>query len=355
MATIRDVAKHAGVAPTTVSHALSGKRQVAEATRARILHAAEELHYHPDAIARSLRSGRTRTVGLSLPLDIPGYTLIHTLFPEFIVHIADRLNNRDHKLLCLVSRTPETDDLRRLARAGEVDGMILLQVRLDDPRITALRAVGLPFVAIGRPADSRSVVSVDADLAAAGVLAAKHLFSLGHQRIGFLGDAPMFGYQRHALAGFRRAHREAGVPLRNAQLLGLRPSGGLRGALAPFLATTQPLTALITTSEVEAVSALHVLTDAGLRVPEDVSIINLGDSTLVQLARPPITVVGFSVLDESNLAVDLLLQLLDGHTPRTNTHIIPVQLLSRQSTGPADPSRSGRRLMSVDTMLLERG
>jgi DNA-binding LacI/PurR family transcriptional regulator len=244
----------------------------------------------------------------------------------------------------MVSRAPEPDDLRRLARAGEVDGMILLQVRLDDRRITLLRDARLPFVAIGRPADCHGLVCVDADLSEAGVVAARHLFSLGHRRIGLLGDAPVFGYQRHALAGFRRAHREAGIPLHRSQLLGIDPAGSLRGALAPFLTGTSPLTALITTTDVEAVSALHVLADAGLRVPEDVSIITLGDSTLAQLARPPITTVGFSVLDESNLAVDLLLKMLDGHPPRQHTHILPVQLLSRRSTGPAgpSPSREGR-------------
>jgi DNA-binding LacI/PurR family transcriptional regulator len=347
MATISDVARRAGVAPTTVSHALSGKRHVAPATRARILAAVEELQYQPNATASSLRSRRTRTVALSLPLDVPGRTLAHAHFSEFIEHIAERLNGHDYTLLCLVSRNPEPSDLGRLARAGQVDGMILLQVRLEDPRIAELRAAGMPCVAIGRPADTRGLVCVDTDLDEAGALAARHLFSLGHRRLGFLGAAPVFGYQYHALAGFRRAHRDAGLPLHRSQILGLDQPTGLRGALAPFFASELSLTGLVTTTDVEAVSAMHVLADGGLRVPEDVSIITVGDSVLTQLARPAVTAIDFSVPDVCHLAVDLLLRMLVGHPPRQNTHILPVQLLERGSTGPAGPAPRGDSRIAV--------
>jgi DNA-binding LacI/PurR family transcriptional regulator len=272
---------------------------------------------------------------------VPGRTLAHARFPEFIEHIADRLNNRDYKLLCMVSRTSDPEDLRRLARAGEVDGLILLQVRLHDPRIEALRATKLPFVAIGRPSRSRGLICVDADLEEAGAMAARHLFALGHRRIGLLGGTPIFGYQRRALIGFRRAHREAGLPLHSTQLLTIGSAGGVRGALAPFLDGAAPLTALVTSTDIEAISALHVLADAGLRVPDEVAIVTLGDSALLQAVRPPITCVTFSVLDESNLAVDLLLGLLEGKPPRRHTHILPVQMLNRGSTGPVRMVRPG--------------
>ncbi len=219
MATIDDVARQAGVSRTTVSHALSGNRPVSAATRIRILAAAEDLHYQPNAAASSLRAGRTQTIGLSLLLDTPGRTLAHGPFSEFIEHIADHLSEHGHTLLTVVRRDPAPADLGRLARSGQVDGMILLQVRVHDPRITELRNARLPFVTIGRPADTRGLVCVDADLAEAGALAARHLFDLGHTRLGFLCHTPTFGYQYYALAGFRHAHRIAGLPLQPTQLL----------------------------------------------------------------------------------------------------------------------------------------
>jgi DNA-binding LacI/PurR family transcriptional regulator len=339
MATIDDVARRAGVSRTTVSHALSAKHPVAAETRARILAAVEELHYQPNSAASSLRVGRTQTIGLSVPLDAPGRTLAHGPFSEFIEHIADHLSERDYKLLTLVAREPSPSDLGRLARSGQVDGMLLLQVRLVDPRITELRQAGLPFVAIGRPADTGGMVCVDADLAEAGAIAARHLFDLGHTRLGFLGKRPILGYQHHALAGFRRAYRVAGLTLRSSQLLDVDPSTGLRGALQPFFRPYAPLTGLITTTDIEAVTAVHLFAAQGLRVPEDVSIITVGDSVLTQLAQPAITAVGYSLRDESILAVDLLLKMLAGQPPHQHLHILPVQLLSRQSTGPAGPAR----------------
>jgi DNA-binding LacI/PurR family transcriptional regulator len=139
MATIADVARQAGVAPSTVSHALSGKRQVAAAMRERIITAASELGYEPNATAGNVRGRRTRTVGLSLALDSPGRTLSHGPFAEYVADIADALAAHDYKLLCLVARLPEASDLARLVHGGHLASLILLQVRLDDPRVHALR------------------------------------------------------------------------------------------------------------------------------------------------------------------------------------------------------------------------
>jgi DNA-binding LacI/PurR family transcriptional regulator len=131
MATIADVARQAGVAPSAVSHALSGKRLIA--TREHIVAATRELGYKPNATAGNVRARRTRTVGLSLPLDSPGRTPSHGPFAEYVAAIAEH----DYKLLCLAARSPEASDLARLVHSGHLDGLILLQVRLDDPRVHA--------------------------------------------------------------------------------------------------------------------------------------------------------------------------------------------------------------------------
>lgn len=334
MVTIDDVAQRVGVARTTVSHALSGKRPVAAVTRARVLAAAAELGYQSNALARSLRERRTSIVGLSLPLDAPGRTLSHGPFSEFVATIADYLALCDYRLLCLVGHDPAAAELERLTRAGYVDGLLLLQVRLDDPRVAALRAVGLPCVAIGRTRDTTGLAWVDADLVAAGEIAVRYLAQLGHQRIAFLGARPLFGYQYHALAGFQSAHVSLNLPLDPAYILHIEQVSGLRDALTPLMTRSDGPTALITTTDLEAVMAMHVLLDHRVRVPEDVSIITLGDSVLAEMARPAITAVRFSVTAECQAAVDILLRLLSGHTIQPAGHLIPVDLAVRQSTGP---------------------
>lgn len=332
MVTIADVARRAGVAPSTVSNAFSGNRAVNAATRERILTAVEELGYRPNVTASNLRLRRTNTVGLAITLDTPGRTLSHGPFSAYIECIADRLNDHEYKLLCLISRTPEASELVQLARSGHVDGMILLQIRVDDPRLSGLQEAGLPFVAIGRSADARSMAWVDADLSHAAEIAVQHLLDLGHRRIALLGDRPVFGYQQHVLTGFRRAHRGADIPLSRKQLLHLDPASGLQGALRPFTDEHDQPTALITTADIEAILAVQVFAKMGLRVPDDVAVITLGDSVLTQLARPSITAVCCSVEESCRRAVDLLLALIAGEQPSRQHHLMPVTLFSRQST-----------------------
>ncbi|HVC80546.1 MAG TPA: LacI family DNA-binding transcriptional regulator [Chloroflexota bacterium] len=347
MASIAEVAKRAGVARSTVSKALNGTRPVHPATRERILAAVAELGYRPNATARNLRARRTRTVALSIPLDIPGRSLGRGPFAPFLECIADRLNERDYKLLCLVSRSPEADELVRLAREGHSDGLLLLQIRLHDARLSALRAEGLPFVAMGRCDDQPDLAWVDTDLEGAADLAVRHLLEGGHRRLAFLGAQPIFGYQYYALKGFKRAHEVAGLPLRPEDLLPYDPATGVQVALRPFLRDDGP-TALITTADLEAVEALHFFSEHGLRVPDEVALVTLGDSPLTQLAKPSVTAVLYAIEDYCRYAVDLVIDLIEGKDPPRRQILLPETLIQRESSMPAtrhvDPvSGSGQR------------
>ncbi len=250
MTTIRDVAQLAGVARTTVSHALSGRRPVSAATRERVLAAARALNYQPNAMAHSLAVRRTHTVGLALPLNCP---LTGGRYLEFIVTITEQLNQHGYKLLCLISRDVEASDLVSLAGGGHVDGILLLEVLLDDARVPALRHAGVPFVAIGRPRHVDEVVHVDADAVGAAETAVRYLFELGHRRIAFLGEAQVKGYHHRALQGFEAAHADLGVPLQRSQVLFYDASLGLGTALQPLLDPASPITALVSALDIQAV------------------------------------------------------------------------------------------------------
>ncbi len=342
MATIHDVARLAGVNHTTVSHALSGKRPVAAATRERVLAAVQQLGYHPNAAAQTLVSRRTRTVGLVAPIDIHSPVLAESSYHQFIIGAADRLNTHDYRLLCLVARAPDPSDVVRLVRSGQVDGMLLLQVRVDDPRVEALHNEGLPFVTIGRSRNVAGVVCADADFTAAAEIAVRHLADLGHSRIAFLTTAqnglPIFGFEHHALVGFRRAHRALGLRYHRDQVLGHGLEAGMEDALRPLLQGNTGITALIASTSIYTAMAMHALAAQGLRVPDDLSIMALGDSMLAELAHPPITLVRFSPAELTGIAVDLLVGMLAGRQPARLEHLIPVELVLRQSTRRVGPS-----------------
>lgn len=332
MVTVADVAARAGVAPSTVSQALSGHRPVNAETRARILAVASELGYRPNVLASNLRHSRTRTIGLAVSLDLPGRTLAAGPFSEFVEAVADSLTPRGYKLLCLISRSPETSELVKLAQEGHVDGLLLLQIRLHDARIAALRSVGLPFVAMGRALSNRGFVWVDSDLSGAAEVAVRHLLDRGHRRLAFLGDTPIFGYQYHALAGFLRAVDSCGLSPLEASALPYNDSTPLQAALEPFLQRESGPTALITTADLDAMGALRFFVEQGLRVPEDVAIVTLGDSLLTQLATPSITALCYSFADYCRQAVDLLLALIEGHMPEGPLDLVPMSLVRRESS-----------------------
>jgi DNA-binding LacI/PurR family transcriptional regulator len=277
------------------------------------------------------RRPRTHTVGLAIPLDAPGRTLSHGPFSEYIECITDSLSEYDYRVLCLLSRGSEAPELLRLSQSGHVDGFILMQIRLVDPRLTSLQAAGFPFVSIGRSGVDSGIPWVAADLNASARMAVQHLLEVGHRRIALLGDELTFGYQYHALTGFRNAHTAALLPWQPF-VLHIDPLAGVRGALQPFMDRDQGPTALITTTDIEAVMALHIFRDLWLRVPRDVGIVTLGDSVLTQLSQPAITAVGYSVKDSCRKSVDLLMTLVEGQQPRQPHHTIPVSLLPRGST-----------------------
>ncbi len=337
MATIGDVARRAGVAPSTVSHALTGKRPISAETRARVLAVAAELGYQPNAAARTLALRRTRTIGLALPLSARPRALSSGPYFEFVGTAADRLGEHGYTLLCLISRDPGAADLVRLARGGHVDGMLLMQVRLDDPRVAALRAVDLPVVAIGRTRDPAGLVRVDVDFAAAAETAVGHLVALGHRRIAFLGGAPDYGFYYHALDGFRRAHAAHALPLPPGRVLSVDAASGLHEALRPLLDDrgVERVTALVTVGDLEAATTLHILAEHGLRVPDDLSIVALYDSPLTALAHPPLTALRSPAEALTAEAVDVLLAMLAGRRPDNPERLLPAELVVRGSTSPA--------------------
>lgn len=212
--TIAEVARHAGVAVSTVSYVLSGKRAISETTRARVLRSIGELGYHPNAGARALASRRSNVIALVLPLRAGMHLPVLMQFASSVVAMARR---HDHDVL-LMTADEGPDGLRRVAASSMVDGMVLMDVELDDPRVPLLRGLEEPSVLIGFPADPSGLTCVDLDFARAGALCVEHLTSLGHRRLALLGAPSVVyergtGYARRTREGFVEAAGEAGVAL----------------------------------------------------------------------------------------------------------------------------------------------
>jgi DNA-binding LacI/PurR family transcriptional regulator len=276
MTTIKDVAERAGVAPSTVSYVLSGSRKISEDTRQVVQRAIDELGYHPRASARTLRSTRTNVLALALPRAAGGYRAVDG---RFAIDISDAARSHGYDVL-LMTDQEGVPGLRRIARSGQADAAILMAVEMEDPRIEAMLELGFPAALLGRSADDAVLPWTDLDWEAAAALAVHELAAAGHQDIAYLATTEheiqaRRGYAIRGVAGARRAAPETGAAVQVHQSTG--DVARLTRRLRSLLTGERPPTALI----VQHVAALpHILAAVaaeGLRVPEDVSVMAVGN------------------------------------------------------------------------------
>ncbi len=336
MATISDVARSAGVSVSTVSYAISGARPIRPETRERIQSAMRSLGFQPNAMARSLASRRSRVIALIYPQIGGG---IGGTAGEFVQSVAERAREADYQLVLWPFRTDQAREIRNLARQRMADGVLLMEVCLDDERIDVLEAAKVPYAMIGRTRDVTERPSVDIDFASTMETAIAHLVGLGHRRIAFInhsGEQMSAGYGPavRAAAAYDGLMTARGfVPL--SRTCDDSPVTG-RAVTAELLATDPELTAIITMNELATFGVYAELASRNLSIPGDVSVLGIVTSPGVgTLSYPPLTTMHSPGAELGRLAVDCLLSQLDpARTPVPN-QLIPCVLEPGMSIGPA--------------------
>ncbi|MFS2030412.1 LacI family DNA-binding transcriptional regulator [Curtobacterium sp. CT11-45] len=213
MATMQQVADRAGVSIATVSFVVNGTKYVTPATTARVQAAMRELKFRGNVVARALASRRTRIIALLFPTTGNRFSPTTS---QFFMSAAERASERGYHLV-LWPVDPAGDDLDDLVSGGLVDGVILMEVRMDDPRVAVLTALDVPFTLIGRTRDSSGLPFVDIDFETTIESSIDHLQSLGHRRFALvledLEGTPMAGYAPHlrAEATFRQVTAARGL------------------------------------------------------------------------------------------------------------------------------------------------
>jgi len=304
------VARLAGVSPAAVSFAVNDRPGVGEQTRARILRAAAELGWRPSAHARALTEARARAVGLVLARE-PAQLEADAFFVRFLSGLERTLAPRDHALLLQLvpaERGIDVGAYERLAGSGRVDGFILTDVELEDPRFAVLEAAGLPALVAGHPPAGCPFPWVETEHARGMAAAAEHLADLGHERVGFLGAPASLEYVQVRLERWRAAlvaaGREPGV------VVCVEPAEPLADAAARVLAGGA--TAVACTSDVLALGLVAAARARGRRVPEDLSVMGFDDSALAALATPALTSVRVDYAEFGAVAAAALLAVIDG-------------------------------------------
>ena len=344
--TIVDVARRAGVSAAAVSFAVNDRPGVSSGTRERILAAARELGWQPSASARALTEARTRAVGLVLARTA-GQLEGDSFFVRFLTGIERALTAADYALLLKIVPGEASSALpayERLSAAGRVDGFLLTDIEVDDPRFALLQAAAMPVVLAGRPAGRSPFPCVETRHDEGIAPAVAHLVSLGHERIAFLGGRDEYEHVRVREAAWRTALAAAGLapgPVASAGDAVASPDPAASPGPAALALLRQEPTAIVCSSDALAIEAIAAARSAGLGVPDDLSVVGFDDSALAAFAAPALTSVRVDYGELGEAAARALLACIAGEPPPEYAPSAP-ELIVRGSTGRVPPRwRSG--------------
>lgn len=332
MTTMRDVAKQAGVSPTTVSRVINRSGYVSQETRERVLAAIQELGYVPNVLARSLRSKQTKTLGLILAdITNPFWTTVSR-------GAEDAANKAGFNVI--LCNTDESEDKQEqylnVLLQKRVDGVLLVPASSATKAVGWVQSQGTALVVLDRRVECAQVDVVRGDSEGGAYQLVRYLLSLGHERIAALSGPADVSTSADRVAGYRRALQEAGQ--------GVQPdwvcyghysqASGYEMAQRALALTPRP-TALFACNNFIAIGALRALRHAGLRVPEDVSVVSFDDLTSDLVIEPFLTVADQLAYEMGRQGTELLVERLTNRAcDGCREVVLPTEIIVRGSTGP---------------------
>jgi LacI family transcriptional regulator len=332
--TMKRIAGELGVSITTVSKVLNNRADISEATRSRVLAKVEELGYQRNAVARSLTLRRTHTLGIVIP------DLMHSFFVEVIAGIEPVASQRGYGLLlCSSGEDPRKERAElEMLRGRQVDGIVIASAHASGNTdvLRQLTRQATTLVMIDRD-DHPSVKChrVLTDDEQVGALATGHLLDKGRKAVAHV-SGPNIVHAKRRERGWREALKARGIAAREDWLApgGFMESDGYR-AMKRLLTMRPRIDAVFAANDPAAIGAMKAIWEAGLRVPDDIAVVGVGDIALGDLLRVPLTTVAWSRKDQGRHAAELLLNGLDEEDDVPQRVIIPPRLVVRESSGAA--------------------
>lgn len=327
--TIRDVARRAGVSHQTVSRVINGSPDVLPETRQRVEEAVAELGYHPNEVARSLAEGRTRTLACISP------NLIDYTFSSIIEGAENEARSKGYFLLS-ASAPDETvfaELIRSLVGSRRIDGVLVMNPYIDNRSVFIPE--NFPVVVLGAVARTAGLGWVALDDTGAGWMAANHLLRLGHCQIACVTGPLNEDCSQERLKGYQLALQAEGLTI-DPTLIG---EGDWQASSAyhyvsEWLAQGLHFSAVFAHNDRMAIGAIRALREAGLRVPEDVSVIGVDDLPLASYFDPPLTTIRQDMFAIGRAAAQALIEAVENPLAAKRQVRLPVELIVRASTAP---------------------
>jgi DNA-binding LacI/PurR family transcriptional regulator len=329
--TIADVAGAAGVSKTAVSFAFNNPEKLGTATLERVLRVAQDLGYTPHPAARALSMRRSGTIGVLIPQSV-SMVFANPFMGELMQGLGELFEQHDLSVLLV---PPLNGSLEGAIRQASVDGFISLGLNPDDPELDTLDRIGIPVVLVDSEA-SESHPTVNVDDAGGAEEAAQHVLDLGHRRIAVIGLPPARAHVHRTptairrMAGYEAAIDRAGAPRPNFLTAGISVAEGAHAFDSLPKGKRRP-TAVLAMSDMVAIGVMSAAQAAGLRVPEDLSVVGFDDIPMSSWTNPPLTTVRQPTVEKGRLAAHLLIQIIKGRAAESPSPL-STSLVIRSST-----------------------
>lgn len=351
--TIRDVARLAGTSPTAVSATLSGNSKtnirVGKETRERIYAAAAQLGYSPSEIAKSLATGKTKVIGLVLPYA-DAFVDQNPFCSEVMSGIMQEVIDRHYNLMLFTAASGMSYDQIAMLIDSRVEGVLLVMPPDTGAIHLKCERRKIPYVSVLRPPHDNAW-TVNCDDYSGGVLAAQHLYELGHRRVAVLQGGEDVNTTAPRRDGFLSVYREAGLEVQ------VVPAGfGWRFGLAAMqqvleLPRSQQPTAVFAANDLCAEGAMRAAKEFGLDIPSDLSVIGYDDTWFAAMTQPPLTTIRMPIVEMGHRAAKMLIDRLEEIDVPEQNPVLPVSLTIRHSCGAISPASSGVASDAVSTSM----
>jgi DNA-binding LacI/PurR family transcriptional regulator len=327
MVQIKDVARVAGVSPSTVSRVLTGAAMVSEENRQRVNDAIAQLGYRPNRIASNFRRQRTHKIGIVIPdIENPTYAESIRVIEEAAFHEGYRV------LLCNTDDQPEKQRTYLETLADErVDGIILVPYLSDGRDVSALIDRGLPLVALDRPVADERADAVIADDLDTGRRATQLLIDAGHRDIGFIAGITALKTGSDRLAGYSEVMERHS--LRPHIVPGGFKADSAYAAMTQLLDDGEPMSAVIVSSNMMTIGALRAIHERGIAIPGELALVAINDPWWMEMMTPRITAFATPVRRMAESAFDLLLERIEGTRTQSRFVVFTSELHLRESCG----------------------
>jgi LacI family transcriptional regulator len=328
-ATMRDVARMAGVSIGTVSAVVNGTDYVRPSTAKRVRDAMADLHYHPDQVARSLKVGKTFVIGMVVP------DITNLFYPEVVRGVEDAAQQQGYSvILCNSNEDSERENKHLdILLSRRVDG-VLLACSDASTGAELLVTQDCPFVLLDRVHEGMPW-TISTDNIEAGWRATRHLIDLGHSRIAAIAGNTRMSPHRDRLCGYRKALEDCGLSVANRLVRegAQRIESGLE-ATRELLAMRDPPTAILSTNNRMLLGVMRAVTDLGLACPQQVSVIGFDDYSWTRHHTPKLTVMAQPTYEMGKRAMDMLLTRMSGNGGDIQPVLLNAELRVRESTAP---------------------